>query len=127
MTDGRGKTIECKEAIFIMTSNLASEEIAEHAIQLREEAQELSKERYEGTIDDQEVHERISISSKFKEMVVRPILKHQFKRDEFIGRINEIVYFLPFSKSELTQLVTKELAYWNTKAKEKHGIELKVS
>ncbi|XP_021964503.1 caseinolytic peptidase B protein homolog [Folsomia candida] len=125
MTDGRGKTIECKEAIFIMTSNLASEEIAEHAIQLREEAQELSKERYEGTIDDQEVHERISISSKFKEMVVRPILKHQFKRDEFIGRINEIVYFLPFSKSELTQLVTKELAYWNTKAKEKHGIELK--
>lgn len=75
MTDGRGKTIECKEAIFIMTSNLASDEIAEHALQLREEAEKLSKERYAGKIDDQEVHERINISSKFKEYVVRPVSK----------------------------------------------------
>lgn len=50
MTDGQGKTIECKEAIFVMTSNLASEEIAEYALQLREEAERLSKERYEGKI-----------------------------------------------------------------------------
>ena len=32
-----------------------------------------------------------------------------FRRDEFLGRINEIVYFLPFSHSELLSLVTKEL------------------
>jgi hypothetical protein len=37
LTDGKGRTIECKDAIFIMTSNLASEEIAEYALQLREE------------------------------------------------------------------------------------------
>ncbi|CAL8109956.1 unnamed protein product [Orchesella dallaii] len=125
MTDGQGKTIECKEAIFVMTSNLASEEIAEHALTLREEAERLTKERYEGTIDDCEVHERVTISSKFKDKVVRPILKRHFQRDEFLGRINEIVYFLPFSKSELNQLVTKELKYWAEKAKEKHNIELK--
>lgn len=41
LTDGRGKTVECKEAIFIMTSNLASSEIAEYAVQLREDAREL--------------------------------------------------------------------------------------
>ncbi len=117
MTDGRGQTIECKEAIFIMTSNLASEEIAEHALQLRDEAHRLSKERYEDKIDDLEVHERINISTKFKEHVVRPILKCHLQRDEFIGRINEIVYFLPFSKLELIQLTEKELRYWSAKAK----------
>ena len=41
LTDGKGKTIECKDAIFIMTSNLASDEIADHALQLREEIKRL--------------------------------------------------------------------------------------
>lgn len=36
----QGETLECKDAIFIMTSNLASSEIAEHALQLRREAEE---------------------------------------------------------------------------------------
>jgi len=125
MTDGRGETIQCKEAIFVMTSNLASEEIASHALQLREDARMVSKERYEGKIDDNQVQERITISSKFKEDVVRKILKWHFKRDEFLGRINEIVYFLPFSKTELFELVTKELQYWAQKAKDNHKIELK--
>lgn len=39
LTDGQGKTIECRKAIFVMTSNLASEEIAAHALQLRREAE----------------------------------------------------------------------------------------
>lgn len=43
LTDGKGKTVECKDAIFIMTSNLASDEIAEYGMQLREEAAHLSK------------------------------------------------------------------------------------
>ena len=38
LTDGQGKTIACKDAIFVMTSNLANEEIAAHALQLRKEA-----------------------------------------------------------------------------------------
>jgi ATP-dependent Clp protease ATP-binding subunit ClpB len=37
LTDGKGKTINCKDSIFIMTSNLASDEIAEHAVMLRNE------------------------------------------------------------------------------------------
>ena len=36
----QGETLECKDAIFIMTSNLASSEIAEHALQLRRDAEE---------------------------------------------------------------------------------------
>lgn len=45
LTDGKGKTIECKDAIFIMTSNIASDEIAQHALQLRQEAEEVSRRK----------------------------------------------------------------------------------
>ena len=50
LTDGKGKTIDCKDAIFIMTSNLASEEIADHGLQLRQEADEVSKKRKSGKL-----------------------------------------------------------------------------
>lgn len=39
LTDGKGKLIECKNAIFVMTSNLASDEIAQHGLELRREAE----------------------------------------------------------------------------------------
>lgn len=45
ITDGRGKTTICKDAIFIMTSNLANDEIADHALQLRNEAEMAAKRR----------------------------------------------------------------------------------
>ena len=35
----------CKDAIFIMTSNLANDEIAGHALQLRHEAEVFAKQR----------------------------------------------------------------------------------
>lgn len=37
LTDGKGKTIDGKKAIYVMTSNLASEEIANYAQDLRRE------------------------------------------------------------------------------------------
>ena len=45
LTDGKGKTIECKNAIFIMTSNLAATQIADHGLQLRREAEEEQMQR----------------------------------------------------------------------------------
>ncbi|XP_032675674.1 caseinolytic peptidase B protein homolog isoform X2 [Odontomachus brunneus] len=125
LTDGKGKTIECKKAIFVMTSNLANKEIAEHALQLRAESDRLLKHRFENTSDEDQEPERIEITRNFKDQVVRPILKAHFRRDEFLGRINEIVYFLPFSRSELIKLVTRELEAWAVRAKERHMIELK--
>ena len=50
MTDGHGKTIECKDAIFVMTSNLASEDIAYHALELRRMAKEATQKKQEGLI-----------------------------------------------------------------------------
>ena len=37
LTDGQGETIVCKDATFVMTSNLAGEEIKDHVMKLREE------------------------------------------------------------------------------------------
>jgi ATP-dependent Clp protease ATP-binding subunit ClpB len=105
-----------------MTSNLASEQIAEYGLQLRKEAEEVAKAS--GKTDDTEVTESVPVSKHFKEKVIRPILKRHFKRDEFLGRINEIVYFFPFSRSELNQLVFKELESFAKRAKEKHKIEV---
>lgn len=124
LTDGKGKTIVCKDAIFVMTSNLASDEIAQHATQLRLEAERLALQRHTLHSTPQDVAEKVSIRNEFKERVVRPILKRHFRRDEFLGRINEIVYFLPFSRKELTALVTRELEDWTRRARERHGIEL---
>lgn len=122
LTDGKGRTVVCKDAIFVMTSNLASEEIAQHATDLRRDAELLALQRQ--SLQPSSVAEDVSIRSDFKERVVRPILKRHFRRDEFLGRINEIVYFLPFSRKELTVLVTRELEGWTRRAKDKHGIEL---
>ncbi|CAH0721375.1 unnamed protein product, partial [Brenthis ino] len=148
LTDGKGKLIECKNAIFVMTSNLAADEIAQYGLQLRREADaraaqcsrgpaapapapaDTPREEYDETSEvapaeaDTE-EEALQVSRKFKDTVVRPILKRHFRRDEFLGRINEIVYFLPFSRQELLTLVQMELKAWAEKARTRHNIELK--
>ncbi|XP_068081929.1 mitochondrial disaggregase [Anabrus simplex] len=124
LTDGKGRTVMCKDAIFIMTSNLASDEIAQHAIQLRKENDVLREKIHEGNTGKNELSERITLSRNFKEKVVFKILKKHFGRDEFLGRINEIVFFLPFSRSELHRLVLKELNYWAKKAKDTHNVDI---
>lgn len=140
LTDGKGNTIECKDAIFIMTSNLASEAIAEHAMQLRSEQQLAKEMKLENRLrdlvgassseskkhqaKDEDYQEQVTISRKFKDTIVRPVLKAHFQRDEFLGRINEMVYFLPFSESELRQLVVKELEFWAARAKKNNSIEI---
>ena len=103
-----------------MTSNLGSTEIAEHAMGLRKESELLAKELRKEDSNLEKIEEKITISRQFKEKVIQPILKRHFGRDEFLGRINEIVYFLPFSKSELHKLVERELVFWAGKAKDKH-------
>ncbi|XP_026748185.2 caseinolytic peptidase B protein homolog isoform X2 [Galleria mellonella] len=139
LTDGKGKLIECKNAIFVMTSNLAADEIAEYGLELRREAEARSAQRAriqppvnaesesddeQDSLDKNDVEESLEVSRHFKDSVVRPILKRHFGRDEFLGRINEIVYFLPFSRQELLTLVNLELKHWAEKARTRHAVEL---
>ena len=122
LTDGLGKTVECKDAIFVMTSNLASREIAEHAVKLRQDVKLVKEERRERELS--RIEEHIVVSREFKRKVVEPILKKTFLRDEFLGRINEILYFLPFTRWELNQLVLKEMEFWKQKAYSRHKMTL---
>ena len=55
---------------------------------------------------------------------MRPILKDHFRRDEFLGRINEFVFFVPFSRSELHQLIKKELDFWAQRARDRYDVQL---
>ncbi|CAF4853033.1 unnamed protein product [Pieris macdunnoughi] len=135
LTDGKGKLIECKNAIFVMTSNLAADEIAQYGLQLRREQEALLAQRTRARAAQGEPTTPVraedgperspEVSRQFKDEVVRPILKKHFGRDEFLGRINEIVYFLPFSRQELLTLVQRELARWADKARVRHGLELR--
>lgn len=43
LTDGKGKRVDCKDAIFIMTANVANEEISQHALELRESAIDINE------------------------------------------------------------------------------------
>eukprot|EP00993_Chasmostoma_nieuportense_P007731 NODE_990_length_1722_cov_19.679624_g929_i0.p1 GENE.NODE_990_length_1722_cov_19.679624_g929_i0~~NODE_990_length_1722_cov_19.679624_g929_i0.p1 ORF type:complete len:250 (-),score=69.07 NODE_990_length_1722_cov_19.679624_g929_i0:123-872(-) len=106
LTDGKGATIDCKDAIFVMTSNLGQTEIADEALRLRATGQ--SEE----------------LTEEFRLQTLQPLLKHALKRDEFLGRINEILCFLPFTEAQLCQLVHRELVKWQSRAKERHNISL---
>ena len=95
---------------YNVTSNFqASTVIADHAMQLRRDADDILRQREidldrDAAAPSKDVttttteEKQVTISRRFKEKVVQPILKRHFGRDEFLGRINEIVYFLPFSR-----------------------------
>ncbi|KAJ1919117.1 hypothetical protein H4219_002166 [Mycoemilia scoparia] len=117
LTDGKGSTVTCKDAIFIMTSNLAQTEIADEAEALRNEAHEKS---FTAGLND----ESTSLSKKFINQTIYPILRSHFQRDEFLGRITETLYFLPFNEQELKEIASKEMQRWAEKAQKRHGIKL---
>jgi len=98
-----------------MTSNLAQREIADEAVQRRAEmARRGEVESESGPL----------IPPEFAQKVVMPILKHAFRRDEFIGRINEILFFLPFTLEQRLLLAKKEVEKWAEIAKKRHNMTL---
>lgn len=92
ITDTKDGVIHCKDAIFIMTSNLASDEIKDASPELRRivEATENMRGAYTRAMRD------------FNKSI-HPILKYHLVRDEFIGRINRIVVFVPMNEEEVRQ------------------------
>ena len=96
MTDGKGRTVDFKNTILIMTSNLGSQFIME----LGEENREEMKRR----IDD--------------------ILHQQFK-PEFLNRIDEIITFHGLSKDDLAVIVNIQFALLQKRLEEqKFHLEL---
>ncbi|KAJ3503938.1 hypothetical protein NLJ89_g8205 [Agrocybe chaxingu] len=113
ITDPKLGTIYCEGAVFIMTSNLGSE-------QIRDASKSLHK--LVATTEDRHEQYLKGIGQFTKELY--PFLKESLKRDEFLGRINQTVVFLPFNDQEISQIVEIELKKWKKRAEEKHAIRL---
>jgi len=84
LTDGKGRTVDFKNTVIIMTSNIASGKI-----------QQLSEES--GADWEIEAH-------------VKDTLKQIFK-PEFLNRIDEIIVFHMLNKDDLTRIVDIQLQY----------------
>lgn len=115
LTDTMHGVVDCKEAIFIMTSNAGSEIIKDSSDFLR------------GSVDEAEKQGRpeeyLRIVREFNRTLY-PALKAKFERDEFLGRINQIIVFLPLNLEEIASVVEGELNMWRKRASEKHSIPL---
>lgn len=82
----------CKDSIFIMTSNLASDEIKAASPRLRK--------LIDDTKDRPEVY-HLGMNQFNRE--IYPVLKKSLRRDELMGRINQVVVFLPLNEEEVSE------------------------
>jgi ATP-dependent Clp protease ATP-binding subunit ClpB len=82
LTDGQGRTVNFKNTVIVMTSNLGSNVIQEMSTKGREEWE--------------------------IEAAVRDLLKTAF-RPEFLNRIDETIIFHPLGKEQLTKIVDIQL------------------
>lgn len=113
LTDSKGRNVNFKNTIVIMTSNLGNEVIKEYSIGFSE----ASSEKEEEKLRDEEMKEKID-----------KILKSHFKL-EFLNRIDEIVVFKSLSKEMLAKIVDLELEKVKNRLKNKDitiNIEQKV-
>ena len=102
LTDGKGKTVNFKNAIIIMTSNVGSELTKEMAkLGFSVSSEEESKEKEEN------YKTRLNAA-----------LKNHF-RPEFLNRIDEIIIFHALTKKEIGQIVDIQLDEVKERLKEK--------
>jgi ATP-dependent Clp protease ATP-binding subunit ClpB len=83
LTDGQGRTVDFRNTVVIMTSNLGSE-LWMSAVQDEEEIKEVSRDR------------------------INRLLQAHF-RPEFLNRVDEIVVFHPLTKEDLSEIVDIQL------------------
>merc|ERR1712194_727135 len=127
LTDGQGTTIDCPNAMFIMTSNLLQDQIRE-STGLRPPREECEGSKLgTASLQTSTMLAVSAYSDKFLRNVVQPVLKEHFKRDEFLGRINEMIVFHPFSQEDLGDIVKLELNGWADKARNRHKIRMEWS
>ncbi len=96
MTDGKGRTVDFKNTILIMTSNLGSHIIMEL-----------------GQTDPEEMHRQID-----------ELLHRQFK-PEFLNRVDEIITFHGLTREDLMQIVDIQIGRMQKRLQDrKYSIEL---
>ena len=94
LTDSHGRTVDFKNTIIIMTSNIGSDTIYQSSIGFGEKS---AVER-DSSVTDKNLKDRLS-----------DILKQNFS-PEFLNRIDEIVVFHALNKEQIKQIATLQLA-----------------
>ena len=97
LTDNKGRTVNFKNTIIIMTSNLGSSYI-------QEQFEKLNDSNRESIIEE--------TKEKIMEMLKKTI------RPEFLNRIDETIMFTPLNKEEIEQIVKLQTASVATLLKE---------
>ncbi len=110
VTDSKGRTVNFKNTIIIMTSNLGNEVIKQYSI------------GFNGGHEDK-TNEEVRIEDMREK--IDTILKNHFKL-EFLNRIDEIVVFKSLDKKALTKIVDLELDKVEKRLKIK-DISIKIS
>ena len=87
ITDSQGRTVDFKNTILILTSNLGSEYL-------------LSGINADGSIDE---------SARAQ---VEALLRRSF-RPEFLNRLDEVVFYKPLTKSDVTKIIDLQIAKLN--------------
>lgn len=109
LTDSHGRTVDFRNTVVIMTSNIGSTHIQEILV-------ERSKRPavYWGKSSDEELRDRVMEDLK------------TFFRPEFLNRVDEIIIFNPLSKELLKQIVDIQLGRMKKYIKEK-GIDIQLT
>ena len=94
LSDARGHSVDFRNAIIVMTSNIGAEEIR------RQTALGFQLKR------DEQAEERLSYEEMRKRLT--ETLKRQF-RPEFINRVDSVVVFRSLNKDDIRQIVALEL------------------
>ncbi|NOX19650.1 MAG: ATP-dependent chaperone ClpB [Nitrospirae bacterium] len=89
LTDGKGRTVDFRNTVIIMTSNIGSA----HIQQMLEEAEKTKGVEHWSGANNKELRERIMEDLK------------AFFRPEFLNRVDEIIIFNPLNKELLKQIV----------------------
>jgi len=90
LTDGKGRTVDFKNTVIIMTSNIAGSAIYEAMSGRRDESAPV-------------------ITEDLKRRIQTTLLEHF--RPEFLNRVDEIVIFNPLGKEQIEKIIDLQLDY----------------
>ncbi len=115
LTDGQGRTVDFKNTLIIMTSNLGSEQLmSTHKIGFDGDTK----------ADSRRTPKEEKPYIEMKAQVLSEV--RRFFRPEFVNRLDGIIVFQPLSPENLREIVELKLAELSKKLEEQ-GIELQVS
>ena len=111
LTDSHGRTVDFKNTIIIMTSNLGSEKLMQNS-------------GVPSPLDDENTSEPGPVElAKQKEIVLQELKRHL--RPEFINRVDDLVVFHPLGPNHLKDIIQIQLERLKARLSERQ-IELEV-